>query len=245
MNKSQLVIIIVLFLIILTGVTYSFLWEKIKETPLIESNEREVKDGEVKQYSSDGTLKTVVNYDNGVKQGFSYLLHNDGETILLAMPYEQGKRQGTSRKYYESGKVYAETNYQDDLLHGPRKVFYSSGKLKSVVNYFKGFPGLGTEEYLTSGSIKDNPKINLLRKGDIIVLSVDNCKDVDFFVGRLINDQYFDYLSDQIKRLPKNDGQYFLNLNTYTPSYLKYQDIICSCESSQGNPVILKKRLEL
>lgn len=246
MNRTQLIIIISIVTIIAAGVFYSIVWDKIEASPVVDKPNRKVRDGEVKQYTSDGRLKTVVNYDNGVKNGLSYLFHDDGKTILLAIPYKQGKREGTSKKYYESGKIYAETNYKNDALHGTRKVYYSSGKLKSQVDYFKGFPGIGTIEYLTNGRPKKSPSILHKQRGNHLGIHLEgNCEDIDFFIGKLIEDKYFFYLDENITRLESDKGRLSLDLNVYTPSYLKHQDIICSCESSQGNPVILKKRIQL
>lgn len=212
------------------------------ETPI--STPKKVKDGEVRQYTKDKRLKTIVNYDNGVKHGISYLYHDDGETILLAMPYVNGKREGISEKFYKDGKLYASTSYKNDLLHGPRKIYYSSGQLKAELDYGYGAIGLDTKEYLLNGELKELPSITNRMAGNIILLDTSiPCKKQTFYLGKLIEDTYFDFRDENIDLLPMSEGKYFIDTNVYTPSYLKYQDIICSCESSQGNPIVLKKRL--
>lgn len=244
MNKTQ--ILIALVIVSLFGVISNYLdvkamFEKKSGEP---TTERKVKHGEIKQYTKSNKLKTIVNYDNGIKQGTSYLYHDDGETILLAMPYNKGKREGTSMKYYETGQLYASTSYQNDVLHGPRKLYYSSGQLKAEINYGYGNPGLGTVEYLLDGTRKDENRIIATKKGRVISLGTSEpCRDYTFYIGKLIDDQFFDAIHPDVKLLPQSDGTYFVSIDVYTPSYLQYQDIICRCESTQGNSIIMKARL--
>ncbi len=244
MNKTQILIALVILSIFGVISTYLDVTEIFAEKNAPTKNERKVKDGEVKQYTKDKRLKTIVNYDNGIKHGTSYLYHNDGKTVLLAMPYNKGKREGTSKKYYQNGKLYAATSYENDLLHGPRKLYYSTGQLKAVINYGYGKPGIGTEEYLKNGSKKKENSIVTSKRGNTIRLSTaEDCKESKFYIGKLIEDNFFDALHPDVKLLTKDDATYVVDLNVHTPSYLKYQDVICHCESKQGNPIILKSRL--
>ncbi|MEP2950229.1 MAG: hypothetical protein ABJO91_09455 [Ekhidna sp.] len=209
-----------------------------------EISKRKVRDGEIKQYTKDKRLKTIVNYNKGIKHGVSYLYHDDGETVLLSMPYNNGKREGTSKKYYKSGVLYASTSYHDDLLHGKREIYYSSGQIKAIINYGFAKPGVGTVEYLTDGTLKQANSIEITEIGNNYFLSTSQeCRNLKFYIGKLIEDQFFDAVHPDIKLLPKENGSYFVDLSVYTPSFLKYQDVVCHCESSQGNPIIMKKKL--
>lgn len=243
MNKTQILIALVILSIF--GVCASYLdLSKLISDDKVETPKRKVKHGEIRQYTKSDKLRTIVNYDNGIKHGTSYLYHDDGKTILLAMPYIKGKREGTSKKYFESGVLYASTSYSDDKLHGPRKTYYSSGQLKAIINYGYGNPGIGTEEYLVDGTRKKENNISVEKKGRIYWLSTsDACRESKFFIGKLIEDSYFNAVHEDVRLLPKQDGKYYVDLDVFTPSYLKYQDIICECESTQGNPVILKTSL--
>ncbi|MEQ9467198.1 MAG: hypothetical protein RLN88_07275 [Ekhidna sp.] len=244
MNKTQILIALVILTIFSMGAVYTNLTELIDENETLNPNPKKMKDGEVRQYTKDQRLKTIVNYDQGVKHGTSYLYHDDGETVLLAMPYVKGKREGVSEKYYQDGKLYASTSYRNDRLHGSRKLYYTSGQLKAEMNYGYGNIGIGTKEYLLDGALKKMPEITTKTVGNIITLDTSiPCKDPTFYVGRLIEGQFFDPVNENIRLLTMSQGKYFINIEMYTPSYLKYQDVICSCESSQRNTIILKKRL--
>jgi hypothetical protein len=202
------------------------------------------KNGEWITRRTNGTIKTRINYKNGIKDGISTLYHADGKSIQLAMPYVNGKRHGTSKKYFDNGQLYAETSYQNDELHGARITYYRSGKIKSRLTYYNGQPYADLEEYYLSGVQKEMPAIRHVRVGNQITLSIDSkdCKGVDFFIGRLQDDQIFPGF-EALTLLPSDNNTVVIDLNQYTPSYLAVQDIICSCKTSQGNPLIVTKRL--
>lgn len=244
MNKTQILIALVIISIIGMSSAYLDLYELVKEDPVVELKKPKVRDGEIRQYTKDKRLKTIVNYDKGIKHGTSYLYHDDGKTVLLAMPYVNGKREGVSEKYYKNGQLYAATSYMNDKLHGLRKLYYSTGQLKAEINYGNGHPGLNTKEYLMDGSEKDEIRIIFEKKGSFIWLDTSlPCEDKTFYIGKLIDDQFFNALDQNVRLLLAENDRYYVDTNVHTPSYLKYQDIICSCESKQGNPIILRERL--
>ena len=225
------------------GVIATFLWNEVDDfiDPEVPPTKEEILDGERKQYTSDGKLRTIVNYDKGVKHGLSTLYHKDGKTVMLSIPYQQGRREGTSKKYFESGELYAETNYQNDLLHGTRSVYYRSGNLKSVVTYYRGFPGLGTTEYLTSGKKKAiSGIVHYEERGQYLFSTDQPCDDQRFFLGTLLEGQFLDVLSTSVQELPKQDGLHYLELNQRNLQLLENNDVICLCKSSQKNPLVLK-----
>ncbi len=245
MNKSQKFIIIAIILIVSMGTLYTLLWNEVEVYVNPEKEISETLDGERKQYYSDGRLRTIVNYDQGIKHGLSTLFHQDGKTVMLTIPYEQGKRQGTSKKYFETGKIYAETNYVDDKLHGQRKVYYRSGKVKSIVNYHKGFPGVGTVEYTTSGKKKPSIEISQEVVGSTIQFSTSSwCDNARFFIGSLIDGAFFNAMDEKTLELPKDaSGLHFLDLNSISRDELVNSDIVCSCLTSQNNPLIIKSSI--
>jgi len=241
MNKNQLAIILILVLLISAGVFYSFVWNEVDEYVNPNPPKKEVYQGERRQYTDDGKLKTIINYKDGKKHGQSTLFHRDGKTILLTLPYIMGKREGTSKKYYEDGSIYSRTNYRNNLLHGTRHVYYRSGKLKSIVHYYNGHPGLGTEEYLTNGKKKDQINITHTIVGNELRLTTSSdCIDTRFFIGSLIEDSYLNALGNDVIELPKKDGYHYLPLGQNVPHD---KGVICSCKSSQNNPIILKTEI--
>ncbi len=202
-----------------------------------------MKDGERISRRSDGSIKTIIHYDKGVKDGEALLYYDDGQTIMLRMQYTQGKRSGTSVKYYKDGSVYAETSYRNDVMHGTRKTFYRDGSVRSVANYGYGLPAIGLAEYYKNGKVKELPAITSFRSHKKLTLDVDgNCKDVRFFIGDLVHGQFLNEKDPDLIPVKKSAAGHTIDLDVFTPSYLKLQDVICVCKSGMGNPVILTKR---
>lgn len=244
MNRSVYFILAGVIALLILGFYYDKYQDFSEAREEAKPQEKKVKDGPIKVYHSNGNLKTVVNYKNGIKDGTSYLYYKDGKTVQLELPYENGKRQGISKKYFETGELYAETSYAHNDLHGIRKIYYRSGQLKSAVPYGYGLPGIGVIEYLANGEKKSLPEISYYQDGSNIYLSTSKrCRNAEFYLGRLIEDQFYDELSQDLRLLPKTDGTYYIDLRMFTPSYLDLQDIVCLCKSSQSNTLVLKKRI--
>lgn len=206
----------------------------------------EPKSGEWITKRSDGTIKTRINYKNGLKNGMSYLYYRDGKSLQLELPYLAGVRHGVSKKYFRDGTIYSETTYAEDLLDGVRKTYYSNGKLKSKLTYSEGKPGNDLVEYLLSGSQKSKPEIVLEKLGNELVVSVnpEKCREARFFMGSLPEDGFFDDTSNDLEEFFPMNGLITVDLNVYTRSYLAMQNLICSCKSTQGNPLILSRSFD-
>lgn len=208
--------------------------------------QRGPKEGEWISRRKDGTIKTRVNYQNGLKHGISYLYYDDGKTVQLEMPYVVGARHGVSKKYFRDGSIYAETGYSEDQLNGVRTTYYRNGKVKSKLSYRNGDPGTDLVEYLQDGEVKSKPEIGYSKVGNQLMLSVEpakRCKDIRMYIGEL-NQGFFDD-KNELEEIPAQSGQFVVDLSIYSKSYLALQDIICKCESSQGNPLIVSKRIKL
>lgn len=204
------------------------------------------KEGEWITRRDDGSIRTRINYLNGRKHGMSYLYYDDGKSLQLELPYVVGARHGVSKKYFKDGTLYAETSYQSGELHGERTTRYSNGKLKSRITYFEGLPANDLEEYLRDGELKPKPDLTYRVKGKTVFVNVDNkrCKNPRLFFGSLVDNKFFDENEDLDEVFP-TDGVFQISLDTYSPSFLEVQDLICSCKSSQGNPLIIKSKLKL
>lgn len=204
------------------------------------------KEGEWVSRREDGSVKTRVSYKNGLKHGKSFLYYRDGKNVQLMMPYIEGKREGTSKKYFKNGSIYAETPYKNDKLNGTRKTYYRNGQLKAAMPYHKGLPGTGLKEYYTNGNIKELPVITYQKQGQYLKLSTSPpCKEAMFYLGELHQNQYFNEYDKDLQPIYREKGNFRIDLRVYNPSYLALQDVICSCKTSQGNPLILKKRIKL
>ena len=171
---------------------------------------------------------------------------DDGETVQLKMTYDMGDRVGTSLKYYKTGELYAETPYVADIIHGDRKIYFRNGNLKAVIPYGNGLVGTGLREFFRSGKEKELPIITYQRQSDKLILTTsEQCRETQFYIGELIDGRYFPENGIGLDPIHKQDFEFTVDLNEYSPSYLALQDVICDCKTSQGNKLIIRKRIRL
>jgi len=84
-----------------------------------------------------GNIIIRENYKNGLLNG-AYFIFFDG-ALTDVYNYENGKKNGISKKFFPSGKVQIIKNYLNDKLHGRYELFNKKGKMIEVRNYSNGF----------------------------------------------------------------------------------------------------------
>ena len=110
------------------------------------------REGNSYYYHPGGELKQIVFYKDGKKYGLAREFDRDS-TLITVLEYNdnylvnrervnrkdrQGRRQGTYREYYESGRIKREVNYLDDQLHGYFREFDGRGELVMAMRYERG-----------------------------------------------------------------------------------------------------------
>jgi antitoxin component YwqK of YwqJK toxin-antitoxin module len=101
---------------------------KFLRSYLFEGNEvySETLDENLEIVETNGTLP-----DGLVKEFF-----DNGLTYFECI-FKDGKRHGTSRIYYETGKINVEKQYCDGMLNGRAYVYYPTGRLREEFYYVK------------------------------------------------------------------------------------------------------------
>ncbi len=89
------------------------------------------------------------------KEGAPYGIvraYNKSDTLHYEIPYQNGKRNGIAKYYYEYGSHSLKYSlpYSDDKINGIAKVYYTNGKLKSETTYINGTKG-ATKSYDENG----------------------------------------------------------------------------------------------
>ncbi|MBL3657710.1 toxin-antitoxin system YwqK family antitoxin [Fulvivirga sediminis] len=157
------------------------------------ASKQKPKNGEVKQYRPDGSLKNVVNYMDGKKHGKASSYYANGK-LHQSIDYINNKKHGEAITYYENGNKSMITPYKDGVIHGVRKKYRMNEMLTTEAPFYEGQPCAGLKEYLTSGKPKTKyPSIvvreidNLVKNGNYILeLSLsDKSKNVEFYVGEI------------------------------------------------------------
>ncbi len=202
----------------------------------------------VKTYDDSGKLHTQVTYLDGVKHGRSLLYYSGSDQVMLEMNYANGKRQGDATKYYENGKVYAITPYEDDEVNGVVKLYYRNGNIKAEIPYYQSNHGLGLKEYFTNGDLKaEMPEIIAKRQkiGNqyVYYFSIEDCEDAIFFIGGLLNNKYLIEKPPFVTVLPQKSGK---GLYGFPKSMLgETINVICKCSTAAKNSLVTRKVLTL
>lgn len=112
------------------------------------------KNGYLKEYYPDGTLKAIQYFVNDTLDDTTRIYHRNGR-LKTIRTYKNKRRHGVWRDYNPDGGVYAETSLADGLLHGTsRRYSYRSLKLQTRVDYETGSKHGLEERYYDNGQIQ-------------------------------------------------------------------------------------------
>lgn len=87
-----------------------------------------------------------------------------------------GRKEGTHRGWYETGKLRFEYHFNDDQFDGSYKEWFSDGKLFRNMNYEKGQESGIQQSWNPNGQLKMNYLIKDERRYGL--LGTKNCKNV-------------------------------------------------------------------
>ncbi|MBL6449889.1 toxin-antitoxin system YwqK family antitoxin [Fulvivirga sp. 29W222] len=210
------------------------------------------KDGLVKQYRSDGSLKTEITFKNGKKNGSAKSYYKNGK-LRQQISYVNNVKHGEATTYYENGKPYQITLYENGKIHGIRKKYRMDGRVSAEVPYNKGVACKGLKEYLLNGDIKKKyPKIvireidNLLKSNEFILrISIsDNSKKATYYIGDLDSNGCIS--DDAMKVMPQRPGVLDLKYNVGPGMFMMEKlNIIAVVETKLGNPYVLERKHNL
>lgn len=112
-----------------------------------------LREGPTRNYDREGRLLSEVNYINNQKEGLATNYYAKTGKVNSTLEYKGGIKQGDERYYYENGQVYRISPYVNGLIEGIQKLYYEEGKPLAEVPYKEGFAGSGTKEYKPDGSL--------------------------------------------------------------------------------------------
>ncbi|MDF2450024.1 MAG: hypothetical protein K0R26_2528 [Bacteroidota bacterium] len=138
------------------------------------------KHGVLKEYFENGNLKTIQHFKEGKNVDSALYYHLNGNLAAIQI-HNEGNKSGCWKKFNETGKLYSEMCFDNDLLdgqvlnysykslhliehynfkkgskHGRQETFYNSGKRKSISFYSNNNLCIGTEEWYENGQVIDN-----------------------------------------------------------------------------------------
>lgn len=210
------------------------------------------KEGVVKQYHSDGSLKNEITFANGKKNGVAKNYYKNGR-LRQQVTYVNNAKHGDVITYYETGNKYQLTPYVNGQIHGIRKKFRMDGRLLAEVPYVNDEPCRGLKEYLTNGELKSQYPVivveeidNLLRSNEFTLrISVsDNSRKVVYYLGNL--DKQGCIAADAMRLEPQEPGVLELKYQLGPGMFMMEElNIIAVVQTRLGNPYITEKKYNL
>jgi antitoxin component YwqK of YwqJK toxin-antitoxin module len=268
MKDHRSLIISLLFLPLMLACTVQ---EKEPEAPSLPEGVRVIKDyypdgkiksetqakgklrhGTTKEFRKDGTLESLITYENNRKHGRAANYYPDGKTVKTEMSYVDGYKQGEAFWYYPDGKVYRKTPYLNGQITGTRTTYYESGVLQSETPYLHGQPGIGLKEFTQDGNPKSYDARILISEVDRIsmdktftlVISLSNkSKRVTFYQGKLTNGLYW---NDKLLPIPTENGVAKLLFHISKGTFkMETLNIVARDKSALNHSHILQKEYHL
>jgi antitoxin component YwqK of YwqJK toxin-antitoxin module len=112
-----------------------------------------VRDGERREYHSNGRLRRSGSFVAGVVQGVVREWSPDG-ILVSERAVVDGRPEGLTRTWYGDGARESEATYLAGALHGSLSRWYPNGELRLQREYRNGYPHGTTREWWEDGSPK-------------------------------------------------------------------------------------------
>jgi antitoxin component YwqK of YwqJK toxin-antitoxin module len=151
-------------------------------------------------YNAEGILKSKIIIKDGKVHGEAVTYYPSGQISTL-VNYINNKKEGIEKKYYKSGQIYRIRPFKNGSLNGTEIRYYKDGGKKTEQEFKHNNPARGLKEYSPGGKlITDFPRIlfKIVRNRDyaeqvlLYFYMSDNSKNVDYYIGKLIANKYFD-----------------------------------------------------
>lgn len=208
--------------------------------------------GESKEYRKDGTLETLITYENNRKHGRALSYYSDGETIKIEMNYVSGYKHGVAKWYYKSGKIYRNTPFIKGKIHGTRITYYENGCVQAKIPYQNGHPGMGLKELYPNGNprefnagiiFKEKDRINLDNTFRLSVSLSDGSRNVEFYSGKLSDGKYW---NEQLSPIPTENGIGVLDFYVSKGSFkMETINVVARVTTSLKNYHIIQREYHL
>lgn len=168
MRSTKLASICVLCLFFLGSCTQNHTRKRnIKQTEVLKSelilNQTEGRwyhlnlpfNGYAVEYHKNGLLAAKIGYDNGKKEGVTKKWFDSGVLRSRAF-YQSNKLDGTSKSWWPNGVLSTESNYVKGIRNGAQKKWYINGQLARVMHLNNGFEEGLQRAWLKTGKIYAN-----------------------------------------------------------------------------------------
>ena len=164
MKKSKNKIFVIVFLVFMPYFLYSDTIRKFEIDidgtikSAVFSNGKKEVAREIFDENMNIIKKTGTIQDGIVKQ------YSESGALYAEYSYKNNMLYGVTRTYYEDGKLMTEDSYKNDKLNGSCKLYYPSGRLKAEENYKDNLRDDVCKEYYENGKVKE---VKLYKDGKV------------------------------------------------------------------------------
>ena len=135
-----------LCIIVIVGLTYNCFGQSERTYSLLnppsmkytkaegKTNANKNKTGQWRFWRKDGSLISIVSYEDGKINGNQKIYWNNG-TLYRTSNYIKGLKNGTEKIYLKNGYTYEINSFQNDLKNGESKEFDGKGNVQFIKNY--------------------------------------------------------------------------------------------------------------
>ena len=214
------------------------------EVAVVNSYKNDALEGEYKKYSNKGALLEKKYFKSGKLQGLykSYFevgedaleyhipykndqvdqkaieYYSNGE-VFSEMLFQNGERNGITRKFHANKEKFAEISYSNGELNGPYKKYYKNGNLseegQSVGNYFDG----PWKTYYSNGKLQSDFTYDKgYQNGPYIYYDTDGKLYYEYIYkkGEIIAYKFYDKTGNVLKEAKKKGGEFMYE--SYAPN---------------------------
>ena len=178
--------------------------------------------GEMKRFHPNGKLKAVMNFKEGSDESEVQLFDERGKQIaqgkysgqkkigewtymldskvVSTETYQNGQKNGTSKRFYKTGELLEESNWQNDKLNGIYRTYFQDGKTFLECTYSEGrrngtfktwFPnGMLELDAIYTSDTRDKEWLYYNQAGDLLYI-------LKFDLGKLLNPEVQDSLDKE------------------------------------------------
>lgn len=93
--------------------------------------------GQLKKYGYEGHITSIVNIQNGVRNGMETWYDSYGR-VIRQVPYTNGRIHGIQKEFYPNGDVMASITYRYSVRHGAAFTYNKDGSVHRSVIFRNG-----------------------------------------------------------------------------------------------------------
>ena len=176
------------------------------------TNEAGIKDGPWKEYFPNGAIKNIGNYEKGKRTGEWKFYHTNGQLEQIGSYNKEGKEEGIWTWYYASGSLLREENYFNGKLDGHSVEYDETGIIVAEGEYIENYRE-GVWKFNYGDQLSEEEYLNGMLNGKVINYYKDGLMSFEgYFIEDNPNGRHTWYYPNGNK---KTEGEFLMGLKKW------------------------------